>query len=59
MVQPLFPSITQDDDKTAQRLSEHEIETESSLKPGDKTDEALSVHRGQFVYLFRIRRSYQ
>ena len=46
MVQPLFPAFPQDDDKTAQRLSEHEIEAESSLKPGDKTDEALSVHRG-------------
>ncbi|KAH6875299.1 hypothetical protein BKA58DRAFT_467113 [Alternaria rosae] len=46
MVQPLFPAFPQDDDKTAQRLSEHEIEAESSLKPGDKSDEALSVHRG-------------
>ncbi|KAI4658881.1 hypothetical protein J4E81_010247 [Alternaria sp. BMP 2799] len=46
MVQPLFPAFPQDDDKPAQRLSEHQIEAESSLKPGDKTDEALSVHRG-------------
>jgi hypothetical protein len=46
MVQPLFPKFPPDDDKPTQLLREHEVEAESSLKPGDKPDETLGVHRG-------------